>query len=273
MLQARLNSPSRRLRTASIAALLAAGVIGCESDGLSLRETPGRDSGTYAYAMRAADVAAPDVVGMVEAGGDERAAPAKRPTLPAKLAVAQLGELAPPAEMIEQLRGDTKAFARIEPISGVAPSRSPEIQHPDRRAPEQTTATEQRDAREHARVMRRYARELGDDYLFLFGGTVDQATTDTPLTAANATIIGMFVVPSEKIEAQVKAAGTLVEAATGKVVLSVSADATGERMTPRVARDGDQIKLLKSLRDEVTRKLTAQLRERVKESASASTAG
>src|SRR4051794_23795239 len=53
-----------RVCSASLAALLAAGVLGCESNGLSLRETPGRDYGTYAYAMRSAGPAAmPDVVG------------------------------------------------------------------------------------------------------------------------------------------------------------------------------------------------------------------
>ena len=80
------------------------------------------------------------------------------------------------------------------------------------------------EAQQHAERMRRYAADLGADYLFLYGGTLDQSQTSTPLAAMNLTVIGAFLVPSQKLDADVKAAGSLVDVRSGRVVLSVSAD-------------------------------------------------
>src|SRR5205085_5107845 len=104
---------------------------------------------------------------------------------PAKIAVAQIGEVAPPAAMLDQLRNDKVTFASVQPVSGVIDT-EPTIS--DRRADRPADYSTQQDAQRHAQRMRLYARDIGADYLFLFGGTVDKATTDSPLKLANATI-------------------------------------------------------------------------------------
>ena len=112
-----------------------------------------------------------------------------------------------------------------------------------------------------------HARDLGADYLFLFGGTIDRKTTDSPMILANATIVGAFVVPGEVIQADARATGSLIDVASGRVVLAVSADAHDRRRASTVAREGDEIKMLESMRDELVRKLADQLKERIREKA------
>jgi hypothetical protein len=248
---------------AAAAAMSLAVFVGCESSGLSVREPRGRDYSTYVFSMYGNDAApaphtaAPDGIGLL--GDSQAGAAAHRPIItPASVAVAQLGEVAPPLNMIERLRGDGKAFASVQPISGLVDAQP----MPDPRARPQDYSTQQ-DARIHGERMRRLSGDLGADYLFLFGGTVDRSTTDTPLKLANATIVGAFLVPSEKIEATARAAGSLIDVRSGRVVLSVSADGHKDMLSPSVAREGDEIKLLEALREQVTSKLADQLAQRL----------
>lgn len=84
---------------------------GCYSSGLSPREQPGRDFSTYALAMADSSLAE------LATTGDAKA-PATTPplVLPARVAVAQIREVAPPDEMIDALRKDSNAFEQVQPI-------------------------------------------------------------------------------------------------------------------------------------------------------------
>src|SRR5438874_1290777 len=106
-----VSSPRRFHRV--VCAALAAGALalaGCESTGLSAREVRGRDYATYAYSMY-------DPSSLTDSPAS--AEPAKPIATPAKIAVAQLGEVAPPADMIDRLRKNSAVFASVQPVSGV----------------------------------------------------------------------------------------------------------------------------------------------------------
>lgn len=231
-----------------VIACLAAG--GCASTGLSTREVRGQDYATYAFSMSEA----------VDANTATTAAAAEHEPVvtPARIAVGQLGEVAPPQSMLELLRQQPDMFNSVQPIPAVIDIGAAPLPH---RPGELASA--RYDAKEHGERMRRYAAGIGADYLFLCGGTVDRATTDTAYKLANATIIGAFVVPSERIQATARASGSLIDVESGRVVLSVSADGHREKLAPSVSREGHEIALLQALRDEVIAELATQLVQQI----------
>ena len=221
---------SRQLRAlphsaVSVAALLAVAVLtgGCESSGLSPREAEGNGYSTF---LSLASEPLTDRAGLTPSPQ-----PARPLVLPAKIAVAQVGEVAPPQKLMDMLKQDSKIWSLVSPVDG----------------------------RVQCQDMRRYARELGADYLFVFGGTVDRSDNDTGLALADVTIIGAFIVPSKQIDAEGKGAGSLFDVLTGRIVLSVSADDHERRLSAAASADADEVALLESMRD----KLVAQLGQRL----------
>jgi len=224
---------------------------GCVENGLSVRETPGRDFSRYAMSLY--DLPPAD------------AAPRQPLVLPARIAVAQIGEVAPPQPMLDQLQNEKATFSSVQSIAC-----TPDVMIRSAR-PGPAGASEPVDpSREQISRMLRYARDTGSDYLFLFGGTIDHASTGTGLSLADVTIIGAFTVPSKRISAEGRASGILIDARSGRVVLAVGASRTDSRMAPTAAQDTDELKLLTSVRDELTKELAEQLKARAKEAANSS---
>ena len=225
-------STSRKFRAAmshsavSVSALLVAAVWtgGCESTGLSPREAEGNGYANFLSSL-------PNEPLTDGAGSTSLPQPPRPLVLPAKIAVAQVGEVAPPQKLLDMLHQDSKTWSLVSPVDG-------RVQFQD---------------------MRRYARDIGADYLFVFGGTVDRSDNDTGLALANATIIGAFIVPSKQIDAEGTGAGSLIDLPTGRVVLSVSADDHERRLSAAASAQADEVALLESLRD----KLVAHLGQRL----------
>jgi hypothetical protein len=217
--------------------------IGCESGGPS-REVLGQD-----YVKSVAALAEPaDGPGATTVPRVPRVprAPRRPMVLPIKLAVAQLGEVSPPVGVLDRLRLASVAFAIVQPIPSV---------------------TQDGGEQPSAKSMRRMARDLDADYLFVYGGTIDHAITGTPLGAANLTIIGAYIVPSEKIHAQAKVSGSLIDAtpgAAGGVLLTISADDKGWTLSPLAARDSDDMTLTRKVRERAVAKLMDEFVAKVK---------
>ena len=236
-------------------------LAGCETTGLSPREVRGQDFSTYVMALYEPPVAAPR--GAPQPGRYETPAPLR---LPLRVAVAQVGEVAPPQAVLDVLRKDPSAFASVQPTPGAAEFHG-ESAYAASRATDPAGQV-RRAAQQHLERMRRYARDLGAEYLFLYGGTIDHATTGTPLGAADLTIVGAFLVPSKRIAGVARASGALIDVRSGRVVVSVSADAEDTRLAPSFSREAGELKMLKTLRDDVVVKLSGQLAARVKSEAS-----
>jgi predicted ATP-grasp superfamily ATP-dependent carboligase len=169
--------------------------------------------------------------------------------------------------MLELLRSDASTFAVVQTVPG-AINLSASAYHGRGVTAVNQMDVEQKLAQEHAARMRRYARENGADYLFLFGGTIDHATTGTPLSLADLTIVGAFIVPSKRISADARAGGTLIDVHSGRVVLNVSAQDMRTSLTPTAARETGQVKLMSAMRDDLCQKLAEQLKERMRAVAS-----
>src|SRR5688572_14560771 len=179
----------RTLAVPVLMACVAVGAGGCASTGLSTREVRGQDYATYAFSMSEAvdpgstapaptPTAGSAAVGrntsatMSEAVDSNTATTsAKREPVvtPARVAVGQLGEVAPPLSMLESMRKQANVFASVQPIPAVLDVGAPPL--PNRPG---EMASSRNEAKEHGERMRRYAAGIGADYLFLCGGTVDR---------------------------------------------------------------------------------------------------
>jgi hypothetical protein len=231
---------SMTLRGASAAALSLAVLAGCDSTGLSPREAAGRNFSSYVYALKP------------HAGAAD--APPARLVLPAKVAVAQVGEVTPPTAFLKKLRSRPELFSRVEPVSGaetVEPQRVP--------PPGDSTITAGERAREEMDRMLAVARDMGMDQLLLVGGTIDQATKENGLSLLDLTIVGAFVVPSKQVEAEARASGALIDLASGRVTLFASADASRGRLASSATQSAGELDVMREARDEVLAKLAAQV--------------
>jgi hypothetical protein len=221
---------------AAAAALSLAALAGCESAGLSPREVPGRTQSAYLYSLYA------------EMPPEARNAPQPPPRLPASVAVVQVGEAAPPAPLLEAMRGDPGVFGRVESLPGIAYEGEPWDRNRRR-------ADGLVDARGHLTALRSLAADMGLDYLLLVGGTVDYGTTATELSLLDLSIVGAFVIPSHETNATARANGALVDVRTGRVAVNSAAEASSKSTVSLVKVEGEQMKLLTALRDEVVAKL------------------
>ena len=215
--------------TSATAALLLLG--GCSASGLSFREGGGRTQGSYLAAMYA-DVDASSF-------GSQRRAPF---TAPANLAVAQVGEISPPAAMLAKLREHSAQFRRVEAIPAVGddqPNWGPR-------------GEAESSSRRQVNALRNMAASTGADYLLLVGGTVDRTDNATPFSVLNLTIIGAFVVPSHQTRALMKASGALIDVRTGQVVSISSAEIEDGQVAPYASNEGQMARLLNRMRDRVT---------------------
>lgn len=223
--------------------LPAIGLSGCLSSGLSMRETGRQNYSGYVYSLYDDDT--------------QVAANAQPATLslPARVAVAQIGEVSPPATLIDTLRNDPAVFARVEGIPGIAGEPDPRAYGSQGRS--DFSLRDQ--ARSQMNRMRQVARDMQMDYLLVCGGTIDHATTDTGLSLLDLTIVGAFVVPSKEIQGTARASAAMVDVETGRVVLITSAEADRTKLASSVGQQGGQIDLLERLRDDVVDKLGKQV--------------
>lgn len=229
--------------------LLASGVIlaaiaGCESTGLSPREAGSRNVSSYVMSL----YDAPPGAFAQEAEAVEPA----RLVLPARVAVVQVGEVAPPSSMLRKLEEKQALFARVEALPGVFPigaaASSRNYNYDD---PSAGAMADERRVREEMQKMRRVALDMGMDHLLLIGGTIDHGTETTGLSAADLTIIGAFVMPSRSIKAEARATAALIDLRTNRLVLTASADARQSAMASAAGQGDKRINVLRKTRDAV----------------------
>jgi hypothetical protein len=237
------------------ASLSVAALAGCESTGLSPREAAGRNFSSYVYSLDAPTQSAD--------------APPAKLVLPSRLAVAQVGEVAPPTSFLNKLRSRPGLFSRVEGISGAVGVEPEDRSHDDA---DSTITTESQAQREVAR-MQRIARQMGMDHLLLVGGTIDQVTKENGLSLLDLTIVGAFVVPSKQVDAEAKASGALIDLSTGRVLLFASADASKGRLASSMTQESGEIDVMRAARDEVLARLAGQVIEQCEDRDPAQPAG
>jgi len=129
----------------------------------------------------------------------------------AVVAVARLGEFAPREALLQQLRANTNLFSRVSGIPAVleVPSQS------QGNAPQETV-------KDHIARMRQLAADMGADYLYLIGGTMQSNMRQDASGVLDLTIIGYFLVPSNRVEVDTRGSSALVDVVSGRVVSVVT---------------------------------------------------
>ena len=227
------------------AVVCAAAVLagGCASQsGLSKNDAGGQAMPMLMYT--AANSAQMDVTGPIQI------------TVPAKVGVAQMGEIVPPEPMLVGLRTHPELFSRVAPISGSL-SVGRDVSAANRYGGD-TTAVPSGQAGQLGQ-MRRDAAGLDLDYLLVFGGQIDHGNQGTGLQLLDLTIVGAFIVPSHGVSVDGRAAGSLIEVKTGRVVQSYAAQSKGTGAAPTAFLAAIEEGSVQKNREELVDKLMADV--------------
>ena len=250
-----MNKSGSRLSVIGLPLAFAA-AAGCESSGLSPREAGNQTVADYTMALYDPAPFGYGVPAEALPAGGRQAAPLRPPI---KVAVAQIGEVAPPASFLQALEKHPDLFSRVEGIPGPMAA----VGQGNYRVTQEMEAALKRRTAEEGEKVRRLAKGMGMDYLLLVGGTIDHGTQSTGWTAADITIIGAFIAPSKRVIAEAKSHGSLMDLAADQVVLTGSGHATQEALTSTAAQDEGRVDTVRKVRDEVLLNLAADIIQEV----------
>jgi hypothetical protein len=226
-----------RMLVQSAVAVAGIGLLaGCETTGLSPRETSNVGYPNYILSLQSGPASTPQKI-----------------VAPIRLAVAQVGEDAPPASLLDKLAGQKTLVASVTglplPDGGVFT-----FARPGR--PESDYAS-------RVKAVCGLAQAAGADYVLIIGGSLDSWEQHNSLSALDLTIVGGAVVPGARIHVEGRGAGTLISTATCRPVLFVSADSHTAGMSPDFLVDGKTAALDARARDELAAKLGDQFLNRL----------
>lgn len=228
-----LKNPMKIIIQSVVAIAAVCLLAGCETTGLSPRETSGVSYPNYVFSLPSGN-----------------AAPQKL-TVPIRLAVAQVGEDTPSEALLAKLAGHTALVASVTglplPADRINPYYRGRFNSP---APDYAA---------RVKSLCGLARAAGADYVFLYGGSIDTWEQKNPLSVLDLTIIGGVLMPGTKIHAEGKGAGVLISAATCEPVLFVNTDTKNSATSPDFLTQGKTIGLQANIRDQLAAKLTDQL--------------
>lgn len=206
---------------------------GCYTTGLSMRER-----GSFNYTNLIYGLYGEDKVETTEGTRLEK---------PIRLAVAQVGENTPPEAMLNELAEKKHLISKV----AVIPAGGEETNYyAEKKEPKQEEFTKR------MITMRKLAKDLGADYMFLFGGSADYGSSATWLQAFDITLIGGYLIPSNTIKAEGRAAGALIDVKTGRVLFVISAEAKKQAHAPTFVASDRQEDVVVKLRDELVNKIT-----------------
>lgn len=216
----------------SAAVTAAALLAGCETTGLSPRESSGVTYPNYIYALQATGPAHP---------------PAAKPVVPIRLAVAQVGEPAPSSALLDKLAAQKALVASVSglPLPGAVTG------FPNDRG--------EHDYASQINTLCRLAQSVGARYVFLYGGDIDSWRKNNAFSILDLTLVGGTFVPGCRLNLEGKGAGVLIEAATGEPVCFVSAEAKLSAGSPDFLAGGKNTSLQAETRDLLIDKLGDQL--------------
>jgi hypothetical protein len=207
-------------------------MAGCETTGLSPREHSGVDYPSYILNLHT----------------DSTNTLPQKPVLPVHLAVAQIGESAPPKAMLDALEARTDLIASVVGIP--LPANSENQFRYNYKQAEQPI-----DYASRVKAVCHLAKAAGADYIFLFGGSVDSWTDGNFLRIFDITIVGGMIFPGSKINMESKGAGTLIEAATEQPVFFVNAENKQSKYSPDYFSEGKTMDMRVQARDELVQQL------------------
>jgi hypothetical protein len=230
-------------KTILLAAIMPAALLmtGCDTTGLSVREQHN------SYAAMISSVYRETPAGVTN----------KSLVRPMRLAVAQIGEVAPDASLVTALGKDTSLIREVIPVPMPGDTlgnygynyAGGKASTPDSLAVQMQSS-------------RNLARDAGADYLLLVGGSIDSFDTENVLAAFDLTIVGGYLVPAGKIHMDGKAAAALVDVESGRVVFMVNSQLHESKSTPDFFSTQKRNEMSADMRGEILTHLAADVLER-----------
>lgn len=222
------------------AGLLVLGLSGCYTTGLSSREVGGYNYSNFVYSLY----------------GNDSSGPKQKVKInkPIHIAVAQIGEAAPPKAMKTKLLAEHFLVSNVVEIPGGGADLgyySGQNGSPN--------------AQMQLKQMLNLTQDMNADYLFLVGGTADINQSYNWSGVLDLSLVGMFVIPSQDLEIAGKASGALIEASTGRVLFIVSSQADVDRLTTTAGAEGSKIRALANLRDNLLSSLAEEFIQKLKD--------
>ena len=187
-----------------------------------------------------------------------------RPAVPMRLGVAQVGELTPPQWMLDDLTLKTDCFVAVRPV----PCFFGEGCYSNANA-EQARA----DAEHRMQRILTVAKNMGVDYLFIFGGNLDHSSESNPLAVLDWTIIGAYIIPGKNVKGTARAMGTLLNVQTGEVMLLTTASVAKETLSTWAGESGAERRMVESLRELAIRALSEDFLRKVRGQTGVAAAG
>src|SRR6185503_885089 len=140
----------------------------------------------------------------------QNAAPTGGLRKPIRLAVAQIGEVAPATNLLGELRSHPALIATVVALPSPVESRE---RYPTRSA----NAPEPPSVVSRLAELRSLAKAMRADQVLILGGSIDTWTTRNVLAPLDITLVGTAIFPSARVHGQGKAAGILLDVESGAV--------------------------------------------------------
>lgn len=154
--------------------------------------------------------------------------------VPARIAVAQLGELQAASNFVNELRASPELLANVSSIPAVPPDlagfyqyteQSVSLGGTERRLAPQKESSDPLTPKDFLQELRLMSLDMGSDYLLVYGGSIDFRTKEEAvLKLLDLTIVGAFIIPSEAHSLQGRAIGVLIDVKQNRILLSTAAD-------------------------------------------------
>jgi hypothetical protein len=227
------------LLTAIIPAVLL--MTGCDTTGLSVRE----QHNSYAAMINSVYRETPN------------GATNKPLTRPMRLAVAQIGEVAPDTSLVAALGKDPALVREVIPVPMPGDTvGNYGYNYADGKAntPENLSAQVQ--------SARNLSRDSGAEYLLLVGGSIDSFDTENVLAVFDLTIVGGYLVPASKIHMNGKAAAALVDVESGRVVFMVNSQLRQSKSTPDFFSTQKRNEMSVEMREQILKVLAGDVLEK-----------
>jgi hypothetical protein len=230
------HSRMKKIYQLAIAATAVCLLAGCETTGLSPRESAGATYPNYILSLQQGGTNAP-----------------QRVSKPIRLALVQIGEAAPPEAMLDKLTQQKNLVTSVIglPLPGDTVNN---FYKNNNGADFQNSVYSAR-----VKTICGLARSMGADYVFLFGGNLDSWQENNFSSTFDITIIGGTLLPGTTIHIEGKAAGALISTETCQPVFFVNAETRDSAMSPDFFVDGKTMGLRAKVRDELVAGLNDQL--------------
>ncbi|MBN2712924.1 MAG: hypothetical protein JXR97_10925 [Planctomycetes bacterium] len=177
--------------------------------------------------------------------------PGHKSSMPYHLVIAQAGATSPEPALTEYLRKQTKLFRKVSIIPA-----APEVRN-------FASEIEQRNPEE---LLKR-AEAIDGDILLLVGGQIESTNSRTAASLADMTIVGNYVIPSNRLNVSGSALGAMISISNGTLIMTVDANHKLSKLSTSAKKYASEEQLVTKFRQDLLFKLAENFSARLSDAA------